>query len=145
MMTSQGERKRAILYARYSTEHQNERSIADQLRECRAFAASHGWTVIDCYSDAAVSGVYNARTEYKQLVRAIESGHADVVVAESLNRLTRDQEEAPGLYKRCKFHDVELWTVSEGLIDAMRVGLQSTLSAMFLKEQEEKTRRGLQG
>ncbi len=46
------------LYARYSTDRQDARSIDDQLRRCRAHAASHGFRVIAEYKDAAISGAH---------------------------------------------------------------------------------------
>ena len=47
---------KAAIYARFSTELQNEKSIADQIALCRNFAASHNLEVIAVYEDAARSG-----------------------------------------------------------------------------------------
>ena len=44
------------LYARYSSEHQREASIADQFRTCEQSAQSQGWTVSHRYEDKAISG-----------------------------------------------------------------------------------------
>jgi DNA invertase Pin-like site-specific DNA recombinase len=38
---------RAALYARYSTDKQNERSIDDQLALLRDLAKRHGWRIVD--------------------------------------------------------------------------------------------------
>ncbi len=38
---------KVALYARYSSDNQREASIEDQLRLCRAYAETQGWTVID--------------------------------------------------------------------------------------------------
>jgi DNA invertase Pin-like site-specific DNA recombinase len=42
---------RVLLYARYSSDKQSDRSTIDQLRDCRAFAERQGWTVVDEYAD----------------------------------------------------------------------------------------------
>ena len=47
---------RAVIYARYSSDLQSENSIADQVRLCRAEAERQNWSVIEVYSDRAISG-----------------------------------------------------------------------------------------
>lgn len=40
-------RMRTLIYARYSSQLQNSRSIEDQIRVCMERAEQEGWTVID--------------------------------------------------------------------------------------------------
>jgi DNA invertase Pin-like site-specific DNA recombinase len=47
---------RVALYARYSSDKQRDASIEDQLRLCRDHAARHNWTIVESYTDRAVSG-----------------------------------------------------------------------------------------
>ena len=47
---------KAALYARYSSDLQNPRSIEDQWRVCRELAAREGWEIVADYHDGAVSG-----------------------------------------------------------------------------------------
>jgi len=68
-----------------------------------------------------------------------------VVVAEALDRLSRDQEDIAGLYKQLSFADVQVITLSEGKINELHVGLKGTMNALFLKDLAHKTRRGLEG
>ena len=49
------------------------------------------------------------------------------------------------LYKRCQFAGIRIYTLAEGWINELHVGLKGTMSAMFLKELADKTRRGLRG
>ncbi|WP_348637456.1 recombinase family protein [Bradyrhizobium sp. ISRA430] len=49
-------RKRATIYARFSSDLQNERSIEDQLSLCQSYAEREGLTVISTYEDRARSG-----------------------------------------------------------------------------------------
>jgi site-specific DNA recombinase len=46
--------KRAAIYARFSSELQDARSVGDQVALCREHAQRQCWTVI--YADEAVSG-----------------------------------------------------------------------------------------
>lgn len=48
--------KKAAIYARFSTDLQNERSIDDQVRLCRNYALREGMNVVEVYDDRARSG-----------------------------------------------------------------------------------------
>ena len=69
----------------------------------------------------------------------------DVVLAESLDRFSRDQEDTAGLFKRLTFAGVNIVTLAEGDITFLHIGLKGTMNAMYLKELADKTRRGLRG
>src|SRR5687767_5228740 len=69
----------------------------------------------------------------------------DVVMAEALDRFSRDQEDTAGLFKRLTFAGVNIVTLAEGDITHLHIGLKGTMNALFLKELAEKTRRGLRG
>jgi len=45
--------KRAALYVRVSTDHQ---SVENQIRELKEVAERRGWTVVETYRDAGISG-----------------------------------------------------------------------------------------
>ena len=70
---------------------------------------------------------------------------SNVVVAESLDRLSRDQEHVAGLYKQLSFHNVLLVTIGEGEISELHVGLKGAMGTLYLKDLAQKTRRGLEG
>ena len=73
------------------------------------------------------------------------AGRFDVVVAEALDRLSRDQEDIAGLFKRLSFAGVRIVTLAEGEIGDLHVGLKGTMNALYLKDLADKTRRGLRG
>ncbi len=88
------------MYARYSSDNQRDASIADQLRICREFAARQGWTVVQEFTDHAISGATLLRSGFQALMRDALNRRFDVVLAESLDRFSRDQEDTAGLFKR---------------------------------------------
>jgi site-specific DNA recombinase len=69
----------------------------------------------------------------------------DVVLAESLDRFSRDQEDTAGLFKRLTFAGVNIVTIAEGDITHLHIGFKGTMNALFLKDLAEKTHRGLRG
>jgi site-specific DNA recombinase len=136
---------RAVIYARYSSESQKEASIEDQIRICKEMIERQGWGLVEVFSDQAISGSTFFRPGYQKLLEGSREGEFDVVVAEALDRLSRDQEHVAALYKQMKFGGVELFTVAEGPINELHVGLKGTMNALFLKDLALKTHRGLRG
>src|SRR6266446_2325046 len=136
---------RAVIYARYSTDLQREASIDDQLRVCRQRIKREGWELVATYSDAASSGASRLRPGYQKLLEDVRNGVFDVVVAEALDRLSRDQEDVAALFKQLRFRDVSRLTLAEGEISELHVGLKGTMNALFLKDLAAKTHRGLEG
>src|SRR6266481_5226577 len=136
---------RAVTYARYSSDLQREASIEDQIRVCRQRIEREGWQLGSTYSDAASRGASRLRPGYQKLLEDARAGEFDVVVAEALDRLTRDQEDVAGLFKRLRFAGVRLLTLAEGEISELHVGLKGTMNALFLKDLAQKVRRGLEG
>jgi DNA invertase Pin-like site-specific DNA recombinase len=71
------------------TKIRSRSSIADQVRLCRARAQREGWSVVEVYSDAAMSGTSKDRPAYLQMVSDALSGQFDLVLAEAMDRLAR--------------------------------------------------------
>lgn len=137
--------RRAAIYARYSTDLQSDASIEDQLRVCRRMLEGHGWSLAGTYSDAALSGASLLRPDYQRLLADARTGSFDVVVAEGLDRFSRDQEHIAAFYKQMSYHGIPVITVAEGEISELHIGLKGTMSALYLKDLAQKTHRGLEG
>ena len=136
---------KVALYARYSSENQRDASIEDQLRLCRLHAEKQGWTVVDSYTDRAISGASLLRPGIQELIQDATRGRFEIVLAEAMDRLSRDQEDIAGLFKRMQFGGVRIVTLSEGDVTHLHVGLKGTMNALFLKDLADKVRRGLRG
>ena len=136
---------RAAIYARYSSDLQSAASLEDQIRLCRAHAERAGWTVTQVFEDRALSGGSVIRPGYQRLLEAVLGGEIDVVLAEALDRLSRDQEDIAALFKRLRFLGVTLVTVSEGEVGDLHIGLKGAMNALYLMDLADKTRRGLEG
>lgn len=136
---------RVALYARFSSDNQRDASIEDQLRLCRIYAEKQGWTIVATYQDRAVSGASLVRAGIQGLLIGALHGQFDIVLSEALDRISRDQEDVAGVFKRMAFSNVKIVTLSEGEISHLHVGLKGTMNALFLKDLADKTRRGLRG
>ena len=137
---------RVALYARYSSDNQREASIEDQLRICREQAKHEKWKIVGTYKDAGISGASMIlRPGIQALLQDAQAGQFDIVLAEALDRISRDQADVATFYKHLKFAGVPIVTLSEGEISELHVGLKGTMNALFLKDLAAKTHRGIRG
>jgi site-specific DNA recombinase len=137
---------KVALYARYSTDNQSVVSIEDQFRICREHANRERWQVVDTYHDAAISGAsVILRPGVQSLLQDAQRGKFDIVLAEALDRDSRDQADVATLFKHLRFAGVQIVTLAEGEISELHVGLKGTMNALFLKDLAAKTHRGLRG
>jgi DNA invertase Pin-like site-specific DNA recombinase len=140
--------KKVAIYARFSDDElQNDNSIEDQIRTCKARAEAEGWQIVQVYTDHGISGASMLlRPGIQMLMSHAQLAQFDLVLTEGLDRLSRDQEDIAGIYKRIKFAGLEIYSLSDGgLISEMHIGLKGTMNAVFLKDLAVKTRRGLSG
>ncbi|MGE0829717.1 MAG: recombinase family protein [Hyphomonadaceae bacterium] len=137
----------AAIYARYSSDLQNARSIDDQVAACQAFAARIGQPgPFPVYADQALSGASMAtRPSLQRLLVDVRARRVTVVLSEALDRLSRDQADIALIHRAVKFADGKIITISEGEVDAMHIGLKGTMNHLFLEELARKTRRGMMG
>jgi site-specific DNA recombinase len=134
------------LYARYSSDQQRETSIEDQLALCRQYAERQAWRVSHEYTDARITGAtLLLRPGIQRLMQDAGRRHFDILLAESLDRFSRDQEDTAALFKRLRFVGVRFVTLAEGEITELHVGFKGTMNALYLKDLAEKTRRGMRG
>lgn len=136
----------AVVYARFSTELQNEKSTEDQVALCRAYAARNGLDVIGIYEDKARSGAsVFGRDGLMRLMDAARERAFDVVVVEALDRLSRDMEDLAGIHKRLSFVGIPIHAVHDGTADSILVGLRGLVGQMQREDGAKKVRRGMAG
>ncbi len=98
---------RVAIYSRFSSHLQREASIEDQVRLCRERAVKAGWTVCETFADRGISGASLLRPGLQGLIEGAMAGRFEVVLAEALDRLSRDQADVAALYKRLMFAGVQ--------------------------------------
>jgi site-specific DNA recombinase len=137
---------RAVIYARFSTELQNEKSTEDQIALCRSYANRLKIDVIATFEDRARSGAsVFGRDGLMQLMDAARQRLFDVVIVEALDRLSRDMEDLAGLYKRLSFQGIEIQAVHDGTADAILIGIRGLVGQMQREDGAKKVRRGMAG
>ena len=83
---------RAVIYARFSSDRQNEDSIVAQVRACTEYAQQHGITVVGTYADEAISGRESKtelRQEYQRMLRDAKKNIFDMILIHKYDRVAR--------------------------------------------------------
>ncbi len=137
---------RVAIYSRYSSDLQDPRSIGDQIAAARDHAQRQGWTVVGEFQDAAISGAsIKNRPGLNALLGAADARAFDAVLTESVDRLSRDQEDLAHVYKRLVHIGIKIITLADGAIGKLHVGIKGMLASMFLDDLALKTKRGQVG
>ena len=143
---------RIAAYARYSSDLQSDSSIDDQFRLLRENLNRQGvsWDQVDCYQDAATSGASLNRKSFNILRARLfkSSPDYDVVLVESVDRLSRDMADSSTLLKELNFAGVRLIAVSDGIDTAnpnarLSYGFRAVMNDQYLVDLGKKTSRGL--
>ena len=143
----------AALYCRFSTDRQDVTSIEDQARVCRARADALGCRVVAEFSDAAVSGAIavTARPGGAAMHAAALAGHFEVLILESLDRLSRDSVDGEAVVRRLEHRGVRIIGIADGYDSAagesrrLLRGMRGLVNEVYRSDLPHKTRRGLDG
>ncbi|HTO68145.1 MAG TPA: recombinase family protein [Bradyrhizobium sp.] len=135
---------RAAIYARFSSDRQNDRSVDDQIASCRELCTREGFAVVLTFCDREISGASIAnRPGFQDLMRAAETRRFDVIVAEDVDRISRDQGDWHTARKRLDFLGIAIHTAS-GKVGKLDGALRALMGEMFLENLVVHTRRGLE-
>ena len=113
---------RVASYSRYSTNLQDESSLEQQQNRCREKASQLGMGISSDleFSDAALSGTKPDRKGVSDLINAAENGLIDVVIVDSLSRLSRELCFTLSTLKNLiQVHGVRFISVTEGIDSAL--------------------------
>ena len=136
---------KAVIYARYSSEQQSDRSIEDQVTLCQQLASREALEVVGVYEDRAISGASAARPGLQSMMRAASAGAFSVVICEGPSRIGRRLADTADIHDRLKFLGVQLLTVQHGRMSDLHVGILGTMAQMQLTELRAQTVRGQRG
>jgi len=130
------------MYARYSTDHQNDASIDDQFLLCRRLADRENVSLKQHFADhAATSATLEGRPGLRELMDLAQVHGFDVLVAEGLDRISRSDVDLPFLARFFKHHKIKILTSKEGWVNDMHIGFRSMMGKAFLSDVSDNVRR----
>ena len=113
---------RVAIYARYSSEMQNEISLDDQVDRCREEIARRGWRVAGVYTDSAKSGWSLDRDGFQELRAAAERGKFQAVMFWKFDRLARDHNHTVMIKALLRHPEVRAEPDDDGVADYLLLG-----------------------
>lgn len=141
------ENKRAVIYARYSSDRQREESIEGQIRECTAFAKRSNLDVINTYTDRALSARTDNRPSFQKLIRDSNKRIFDYVIVYTLDRFSRSRYDSAVYKNKLKKNGVKVLSAKEHIEDTPSgIILESVLEGYaeyYSAELAQKVKRGL--
>jgi len=81
---------KVVIYARYSSDKQNENSIIGQEKICREYAQREKLTIIGEYVDRAITGKHDNRPELQRMLTDSKQRTFQAVLVYSLDRMGRN-------------------------------------------------------
>jgi DNA invertase Pin-like site-specific DNA recombinase len=137
--------KTAVAYARYSTDIQKDTSIEDQLALCERIAARDGFTITKVYTDRAKSSATMFdRDGLLALMKSAQRREFRAVITECPDRLSRDIEDLPAIYKRLTFAEIKIHDL-KGEVTGIDIGIRGIMGPIWMKDLANKVRRGMDG
>ena len=83
-----------IIYARFSSQSQNEQSIEAQIRICSEFAENKGIKIINTYSDKAKSGTNDNRPAFQKMISDAQTGAFKYIIVYMFDRFARNRRDS---------------------------------------------------
>lgn len=125
--------RKAVAYARFSSNNQREESIDAQLRAIRDYCERENIQLVDIYSDEAQSAKTDNRDDFKNMTDAIFKGNYDIdaVLVHKFNRFARNKYDSALYKKRLRDIGIKVVSVTQPIDDSPegRI-LESLIEAM---------------
>lgn len=139
--------KKAVIYARYSSDSQTEQSIEGQLRVCQDYATQHGILIVDTYIDRAMTGTNDNRAAFQKMIKDSSRREWQYVLLYKLDRFSRNKFESVIHKKTLKDNGVTILSAMENLTDTPEGRMMETIlegfNQYYSEELTQKVNRGL--
>lgn len=141
--------KRAVIYARYSSDMQREESAEAQIEYCQEYAARNGYDIVKIYIDKAKSAKGDKvaqRIEFQGMIADSRYNLFDVVLVHKYNRFSRNMKDHVIYEDKLNQNNVTLIAVAEdfgqGKESIIMKSLMRALSEYYIVELADETRKG---
>lgn len=107
--------KRAVLYARFSSDNQRSESIEAQIRAMKSYCKHNYIMIVDTYIDEAKSGTTSQRPAFQKMIADSKLHTFDIVLVHKLDRFARNRYDSALAKRELKRNGVVVYSVLENL------------------------------
>ena len=123
--------KTAVIYARYSSDNQNEQSIEGQLRVCQDYAQRNDILILNTYIDRAMTGTNDNRPDFQKMIKDSSNKEFEYIIVYKIDRFSRNKYETAKYKKILKDNGVKMLSAMENIPDSPEgIILESLLEGM---------------
>ena len=144
---STNEKINAVIYARYSSDRQNEQSIEGQIEICKKYAEQNGYNIINEYADRACSGKNFDRPQFQKMICDSKSNEFQVILLYKLDRFGRNKEETCIFRSLLKKRNIKVLSatenIPEGSLGVFIEGILDTVNEFYSYILAENVKRGM--
>lgn len=109
--------KKGVIYARYSSDRQNEQSIAGQIDVCKKWATNNDIEIIDIYHDEAFTGKTDKRPAFQRVIKDAKTGKFDYIIVYKLDRFARNRYHSAIYKAQLKKYGIRVVSAMESIAD----------------------------
>lgn len=107
----------AVIYARYSSDSQNEQSIEGQLRVCEEYAKRNDIIILNTYIDRAMTGRNDNRPDFQRMLKDSSRKEWNFIIVYKFDRFARNRYETAIHKKELKDNGVKVLSAMENIPD----------------------------
>lgn len=123
--------KKAIAYARFSSDMQREESIDAQLRAIKEYCNKNKILLIEKFYDEGISGTTDERPQFQAMIKYTENNDIDYVIVHKLDRFSRSKYDSVIYKQKLRNNGTSVISVLENLDDSPEsLILESVLEGM---------------
>ena len=138
--------KKAVIYARYSSDSQTEQSIDGQLRVCKEFAEREGYKIVETYIDRAMTGTNDNRPDFQRMLYESSKKGFNFVIVYKFDRFARSRHDSAVNKAILSKNGVKVISATEPVSDnpegIILEGMLESIAEYYSAELSQKVKRG---
>ena len=109
--------KKAVVYARFSSENQRDESIDAQVRAINEYCEKNNIQIVKIFADRAKSATSANRPEFQEMIKFCENDITGIsmVIVHKLDRFSRDKYDSAMYKQKLKLKGIRVVSVLENL------------------------------
>lgn len=137
----------AAIYARYSSDSQNEQSIEGQLRVCEEYAKKNDIIILNTYIDRAMTGRNDNRPDFQRMLKDSSRKEWNFIIVYKFDRFARNRYETAIHKKELKDNGVKVLSAMENIPDTPEAIIFESMlegyAEYYSAELAQKVKRGM--